>query len=445
LGRNPFKGKNTIARNSQRDPFTGVYHIRLSIYSTPGLVMSHADSFNHAMKAYRNLRLRLIVSMLLVCCFGSTASQASTVQSVKLTDLLEGLSLDVQIRFKIKDIVVEKQSVKYLFDAIGEREASWWEYYTFQKTPLRLTVKNSGDLAKLQQTLTAQHADRLRVILRDDRNVIWKQIPGLRSEQLYSDTLELVISQTPCDEITRIVYESINFIINEEVQKAGVTAKRININEVFDKLLHDKIEPYIDGLDPISKEHSCFRTFQLLKWVKGEDVDRFDSGEFRLHDGLQQALEPTNIALLDLLSNWSQYTLSVRVVGYTDSVVVRRDREFRLENTGIAGWDTVKDPVNVRYSGCINDKLTQRQPVYIGFGENSGQAIEYITDNCKLGAARAYVATAYLRSKLGVDGVQNSYATGGIYPTRDNNEKADATKRKVNIEVTMKAARTEKP
>lgn len=382
---------------------------------------------------------------LTLCCLSPVSTQASpTTRSIRLEDLTDGISLTEQMRLKVKDITVGTESVKYLFNNLEQEEPSLWEYYSFKETTIRLSVGSHEKLAKLQQTLTAQHTDRLRLILKDESRAIWRYVPGLGSEDLFTSIWEIVIVKSPCDELTRIVYTRINSIIKETFQRAGTTDKHINLNEVFDKLLHDEIEPYLASLDPISRDDPCFKTFQLLKWVKGEDVSSFDSGEYRLHEGLQRALEPALAALLEVGSGWSQYTLSVKVVGHTDPVVVITEKNFQIESTGIEGWDRIENPLNLRYSGCTGNRLTGSRPVYLDFVHNSGTPITQVNDNCKLGAARAYVACVYLRNKLGQQGVEYSYATGGIYAPRVKHEiGADSKKRRIDIEFTIKAARAE--
>jgi flagellar motor protein MotB len=351
--------------------------------------------------------------VLILCCFTPLPTQASpTMGSIRLEDLLEGISLTEQMRLSVKDITVGTESVKYLFNNLEQEEPSFLQYYLFKETTIRLSVGSHEKLAQLQQTLNAQHTDRLRLIFKDERRAFWKHIPGLGSEDLYTDIWELVIIKTPCDELTRIVYTSINSTIKEKLQKVGTTDKHINLNEVFDKLLHDEIEPYLASLDPISRDDPCFNTFQLLRWVKGEDVSGFDSGEYRLHEGLQRALEPAVAALLEVGSGWSQYTLSVKVVGHTDPVVVRTEKNFQIESTGIEGWDKIENPLNLRYSGCSDNRLTGSRPVYLDFVKNSGTPVTEVNDNCKLGAARAYVAIAYLRNKLGQQGVEYRLCDG---------------------------------
>jgi hypothetical protein len=135
----------------------------------------------------------------------------------------------------------------------------------------------------------------------------------------------------------------------------------------------------------------------------------------------------------------------VKVVGHTDPVVVRTEKNFQIESTGIEGWDKIENPLNLRYSGCTDNRLTGSRPVYLDFVKNSGTPVTEVNDNCKLGAARAYVAIAYLRNKLGQQGVEYSYATGGVYAPTDKNEiRADSKKRRIDIEFTIKAARAEK-
>jgi len=383
----------------------------------------------------------LLIAVLLVLFGGIPAVRGTPAEkSIQLQELLKGFSFTEQIRFKVEDIVVGTKSVKDLFDDLDHRQPTRLEYYTFKETTRQLRVSSNEKLAQLQQTLIAEGTDRLRVTLKDDWQTFWKHIPGLSSESLYVSSFEIQIVRTPCDEVTRIIYSSIDSIIRKKIEKAGTTDTNINLNEVFDKLLNDTLEPYLATLAPVAQADPCFKTFRLLKWIKGDDVTGFDSGEYRLHDGLQLELEPTIVALLQIHSNWSKYQLRVKVVGHTDRQVVITQKDFNLANSGIAVWDNLENPLNLRYSGCSGDRLTGRQPVYLDFVQNSGTPIKEITDNCKLGAARAYVATAYLRYKLGLPGVEYDYATGGVYSSSKYTSESDALKRRIDIEFTIRAA-----
>jgi hypothetical protein len=346
------------------------------------------------------------------------------------------------MRLKVKDIVIGKESVKQLFKDIEQKEPSWIEYYSGKTNTLTLIIKDSASLEELRVILAAQGVDGLKVILQDDRDTFLRTIfPGR-----FNSAIDIPIIMTPCEEMTRIIYTRINSIVKEQVQKEGETDKRINLDQVFDMLLHDEIEPYIANLDVTKKDDPCINTFQLLKWLRGEQAPGFDLGEYNINEGLRGLLQPVTDALVDIQSSGALYNLDVKIVGYTDPVPVRTDKiDLQLNKTGVDDWSKIEKPLDISYSGCSNDNLDGKNPVYIDFTNSGREHIKQkISNNCELGAVRAYVAMIYLMNKLGQKGVEYKYATGGIYPGYDNNKIKDSRKRKVSIELIIKTAKGNK-
>lgn len=377
----------------------------------------------------------------LSCC--SSPITKPVTKPVRLDDFKEGVSFNERIRLKVKDIVVGEKSVKDLFRNIDQKEPSQWEYYSGKESKISLIIKSPKHIEELRVILAAQHTDRLKVILQDDQATILRRIfPGR-----FNNIIEIPIEQTPCDEITRIIYVNINSIIKEQIEKVGETDKHVDLDQVFDMLLHDKIEPYIAQLDEVKKEDTCFKTFQLLKWLKGDDIPGFDLGEYEFNEGLRGLLQPAIDALGDIRSGSARYSLNVKIVGYTDPVPVKiNSKDLRADRTGIDDWSKIETPLDVKYKGCSNDKLDGKSPIYINLKASDGKQIKQkINNNCELGAVRAYVAMIYLVTKLGQDGIEYGYATGGIFPSSgDNDKKEDPKKRKVNIEFILKTARRDK-
>lgn len=383
----------------------------------------------------------LLLSSLSGCSSHNSSPGAETVPVEKF-GVRRGVILNEQMRLEVKDILAGNKSVKALFEDLEYKEPSLREYYSLKKRDINLLISNPEHLEKLRQTIAEQKTDRLKVILEDDRKTFWRGWSLWSSEDRYRKVIEIPVATTTCDKVTRIIYERINSIIKDKIQKAGETEQHINLGEVFNLLLRDEIEPYIDNLKSVEKNDPCFETFQLLKWLRGEDVPGFDFEKYRINEHLQGLLEPVVGALKDIQSNSTQYHLVVKTVGYTDNVPVEAIR-LQKEETGIGydGWSAIQNPLDVRYDGCTDNRLNNSAAGYIGYNSGVGRKIGHnIINNCELGAVRAYVATVYLMNKLGRDGAEYSYATGGV----SNDEKDDAKKRKINIELTIKAAHAEK-
>jgi hypothetical protein len=389
-----------------------------------------------------------LTAVLLASLFGYWLYTSSpTIKYARLEEFADGVSFTEQMRLRVKDIRIGEASVMDLFRNPEQREPTWWEYYTLKKREITLALIRRADVEELRRRLAERHADRLRVILHDDRDTIWKSIWGLTSEDRYNKIVDIVLAM-PCEEITRIVYqsikESINSKIKQRIEEERETDKRIDLNEVFELLLRDQIEPYIASLDATKKDDPCFKTFQLLKWLRGEEASGFEFAQYQINEGLRGLLDQVADALIEGKTGWALHKLTVKVIGYTDPVPVTKDGiALQRDKTGIDDWSKVENPLDVHYSACVGDRQAGGDPIYIALGRPLGKRIrDKIRSNCELGAVRAYVGSVYLMNKLGRTGIEYSYATGGIY--LNPGDTADLKKRRINIELTVKAAKAGK-
>lgn len=376
--------------------------------------------------------------------------EGQTVAPVRLEQFVSGVDLKTRERLDVTDIVVAGKSVKHLFQHIPPKKLSAREYYRNTRHTIQVLIKGPQELQELKIALATVPESRI-VVLLEDRHKTWLRyvLPNSRFERKASIAYEV----TPCDAITRIVVEKVDLLVRQEAQKSGQTDKRISLNEVFDKLLRGEIEKYMRSLDPIRAGDVCFKTFEMLHWLNGEDASGFDFGDYGLNSGLRGLLIPAVTGLLSVKSQWSQSRLNVRVVGRTDSVpfgdLVNQDRrELRRDRTGIQDWTKIGSPLHIRYAGCTTDRMDSAQPVYstLDVGDRSVPWLElregeHIENNCGLGAARSYVAMVFLINSLGLDSVDYSYSTGGVARPRPTAAVPDARERKVDIEFVLKAAR----
>ncbi|HEX8141310.1 MAG TPA: hypothetical protein VF553_01865 [Pyrinomonadaceae bacterium] len=388
---------------------------------------------------------KLVLALALTTLLGSCSREPSPVRiNIRLEEFNSGVSFEEQMRLKVKNIFVGEISVKRLFKDTDDKSPPWTERYGSIKTSRKnIVIKNEDSLEELRQTLAAQDTDHLTVILEGDQDTIWRSLWGSYYDQWNQKTLEIYITRTPCDVINRIIYNKINSIVKEQAQEQGETDKHIDLDQLFTLLLRDEIEPYLAQLDKVKKEDPCFNTFQLYKSLTGEEIRGFGSGKYRLGEGLKGLLDPAIDALVDTSTNWTRYSLSVRVVGYTDLVQVRTEKiELRREETGIDDWSKIEKPLDVHYLGCSNDHLDGKNFAFIRLSSSEGKSIEQkISNNCELGAVRAYVTAVYILNKLGRDNVEYVYATGG--PDFSSNKREDQNKRKINVEFIIRAARTD--
>jgi hypothetical protein len=371
-------------------------------------------------------------------------SFGQTARVVRLGDFVKGVSVSAQTRFKVGDVTVGETSVKSLFEVFLPGDPSMWDYYTGKRGNVTLRIKSQAHLAQLNQIIVEQRSSGLAILLRDDRDVFLKRVWGLRDGSRFRRIVELRVILPPlsCDAITRIVYQTIKARITDQLQ--GETDTRIDLDVVFDKLMGGQIDLFMASLQHVTPRDRCFRTLQLLKWLKGDEVAGFEFGEYGLNEGLQALVDPVIDALNDSRKRWERYHLNVRIVGYTDPILVKKKEiDIRLDKTGVGNWDIVGNRLNVWYSGCDGEALSGRVPQYVDFGNNRGRRIDgKISNNCELGAVRAYVAMVYFMNRLGRKDIEYSYAAGGVYAGRNAvNDKDGSRHRRMDIELTIKAAK----
>jgi hypothetical protein len=371
----------------------------------------------------------------------SAAPRTKTLHA-RIDDLIQGWSFETRAGLQVVNVRVRNRNVVDLFEPISSSDPSFLQYYFAQNHVIRLQLARRSSPEILRAILIAENTDRISISLRDFHLMFWQSI---LPEDHFNTVVDIIV-ETPCDEITRVIYELVESRVRERVV-GGQTEKHIQLDQLFEMLLKDKIEPYVKSLEPIKQSDPCFKTFRLLKWLRGEDVSGFDFGEYRIHEGLRNLLQPALTGLIEGRQAWTRNTLEVNIVGFTDPVAVAHPIPLSLDATGVSNWGQVAHPLEVRYGGCIGDTLTAATPVYFELDRNGGLEVgPEVTNNCKLGAARSYITTAYVVGILGRDGIRYRYATGGIHGAVAGRENIgeDPTKRKVDIEFVVRRAKEER-
>jgi hypothetical protein len=345
------------------------------------------------------------------------------------------------MRFTLQKVEVAGDDVTQLFHSRNDEEPSLSTGKYFVETNIHILVNGQEELDKLQVAIEDRQATELKITLYDERYYLWKWMPWCGSEELHKQEFYVRI-ETKCEEITNIFYKEIISAIREQVQntEAG-TNKPVNINEVFDTLVKDKLDDYMKSLGQVRRDARCQTTFELLRWLKGDEASGFGLGKYKITEDLKGLMETTIHAVRATNTDWSHLKLNVEVVGSTDPSEVKKKIPLSTYETGVE-WGDVKRPPDVRYKACVKNDLVGKAPVPIGFEAEEGRSIAgQITNNCELGAVRAYVATAYFVSQFGLSNAVYSYATRGVYSRPPgNNKKFDAKKRKIDIELLVKAA-----
>lgn len=375
------------------------------------------------------MKVRLGIALLFITAIGFA-------ETMPPAALLKGVALHKRKRLQVRDIVAGNVSVRQLFQPVPETPPSAIEYYvTTASDTVTIRVIGREQLQNLLETMAIQHTSTFKVILRDDRKTFLRHKWPF-DDSYFNAVREWTIEETPCEQITHIAYRKIRDSVREQFRE-GSTSRHVSLNAVFDLLLHDDIDKFLQSLGPMRSTPPCLKTYQLYQWLKGEDVAGFAFGRYELTDGIRSSLRPVANALLDTRRDWQRYRLRIRVVGYADASKVETKKELRANATGV----NLRDPLDIRYLGCSGDTLTSKTPSYVSGTVNGIPIGQQVINNCQLGAVRAYVAVAYFEEVLGHENVDYEYATGGVHPLAT---KRDAAHRKLDIDLDLRAASGER-
>jgi hypothetical protein len=378
-----------------------------------------------------------LIWFLALSCFSFRCLAQCPKEPVPLEAFTGAVYIETQSRFEVASITVGKTRVDYLFN-LNTPQAAWWKGGYFALQPRKLMVKSGADWETLREKVKAEGADELKVNLKDDHLSIWSWIPGLRD--IYSQDCRIAL--TSCEQRTQLIYTKLSQRTQEQLQIKGEATADLKVDDVYYKLLNDTLKDYMKDL-PVPVDGPCVNEIKLKEFLDGRGTEGFSSRGYQLYQGLEGFLDTMAVVMRDAAKNWSPYHLDVKIIGYTDHDRVGRKIDLLTTETGIDESVWRSTPLEVYYDGCQNDLI--KQPHYVEYSSNAqANPIKDIENNCQLGAVRAYVATAYLRSKLGTDNVSYSYATGGI--ARASTGRAGPVNpddRRIEVEFTMKGARTD--
>lgn len=406
-----------------------------------------------ALKIFAGPRTTLLIISLLIILFSSFYCLAYTekTEAVPLDRFYSGVFPKAYRRYRVKDIRIVDASVRHLFKEIPRTKPALRPGGYLWPEEIPLVINGGKEMDELRQVLIAHEGKPLEVVLEDAWNP-WNSEPPYQ----YTIAIPVTFETTPCEKATRLIYQktiatSIKKENEQSVIKQGQTNRRLDMNEVFDKLANDhEIETYMKELDPV-KDSPCVETFRLFKSQTKDKTTGFVSGEYTLYPRIQAGLKLI-VKAMAIAPDWLKSDLSVKVTGFTDEVEVRKntDKKLAISQTGISAdrWNAIDNRFEVYYDGCQGNKLNEKDRfVFLSFITNGSvhQVGSPIRNNCELGAVRAYVAMVYITSELGRISPDDSYATGGIFSGKDaSTKKDDPEKRRVHVEFTIRAAKVER-
>jgi hypothetical protein len=365
--------------------------------------------------------------------------------SVKLKELVAGVRIPRRVGSRITAMRIGQVAVEKLFVFPAERAPSAATYYLRRSDDILVKVRDEAALQELRAIALVRESMPLEVVLRDDTKSAVRSFyercqslfPALRLERVVRIPLELELVST-CDRVTRIFYHGVDSILSSEVRRAGQTQVMVSLDAVFTLLLKERIEPFLASLDPVTRADPCFGTFGLLKWLRHEEVERFEWGGYSLLAGLKGILFGVAESLMGMQRQHQLNRIEIDLVGYADPTAVKAI-PLRAADTGVDDLSAGRYALRVHYGGCSGDKLTGNAPRLVEFLATGGlPAIgDAIKSNCELGAVRAYVAAAYLKGRLGNRQVSYRYGTGGVLRA----DVDDARKRKVDVRIRVMGAK----
>lgn len=367
-----------------------------------------------------------LISLIALCGVSSQCKAQCPEEPVALEDFTGSVSVKPQLRFEITSIKAGNAPVDHLFSDLNQVKTNWWKGGFFRRVDRPLVLKSPAARDELHDTLIREKANILKVTLEDHHLASWRGVPGFRSG-IYEYECDIKVSLPDCEQRTQLIYDKV-LKFTQELRMKRETTDHLELGEAFNKLLIDNLEDYMKDL-PLPKYGPCVNEIELKKYVSGDGTAGFRTREYLLDDGQKSFLDVMALIMQDEAKYWSQYHLDVKIVGYADSDVVSKPINL-LTGEGLD---------EVYYDGCDGDQLKGKARYLDFFSHGQGKLIKNSVDNnCKLGAVRAYVATAYLIKKLGTDYISYSYATGG---SRGKAGQVNDADRRIDTEFIMKGAR----
>jgi outer membrane protein OmpA-like peptidoglycan-associated protein len=395
-----------------------------------------------------NRLFRTFCLVALAAAHPRTAAAQEKLPPVDLDAFRAGVRIPTLARYEVRDITVGRRSVRGLFRATRARRP--YPADPGRQEAVVLAVSRDGNLAALQNAMRAERDSVVRVHLDDPASDIWRQgyraiIRRLPGSKPFAYEVEVAVraAPAPCALVTRIIYRRINEIVRQQLESSGLTRARVSMGDVFVKLLDDQLDAFMGTLDPANRSTECVRTFELLKWIRGDSVTAFGFGEYTLQPRLLGVLDTMVAALLAGERTWQAHRVEIDAVGFTDSVEVQTGGfDFSFGDSGLPARALEGRGPEIYFGGCTGDVLDAANPAYVPLNSASVSRVgRRIDNNCELSAVRGYLVTRYLATALASRGVRFRYAAGGestVSATTDRN-------RRVDVVITVRAGSEDRP
>jgi hypothetical protein len=261
-----------------------------------------------------------------------------------------------------------------------------------------------------------ENYDTLKLYFIDDN--FYHKIPFTGHSDIRFMNLIIHSKETPCDSITNIFYEYITKKIEEKY--SAHTKNKIELVYLFDKMLQDSINDYIESL-PKGRE-DCEKNFFILNYLRNEEKYGFDDAEYYLKEDLKVFLDSIAAIINKVISkrNWDKRNFVINCIGYADERKLMKEKNI----------DKSKLEENLEVPIGKISKAYLENPQY---GE-----LEKIKNNDDLSVVRGYAAARYLEGQLKKiapdDTFEFDYQGGGETTKEDSHAK----NRKVELSIGIK-------
>lgn len=245
--------------------------------------------------------------------------------------------------------------------------------------------KNDNDFyIKLLQRekFRLRNNDVIQVLFTDNRKLVWEWSGLMR--------VDLVIKKeiTPCDSIFNIVYQDVSGKIDDIL-----TNDKVDIKELFDYTLKDKIKNYISKLSKADsiKFSECQKNYFILDLINSNENFGFAENRYLLTPKLKDYLNTLaeGIAFEIRQHNWQQSKFIIKCIGYADKNKYTGDKTINYKDLEI-------DSINAN----IVDTKCGLNGNFANLDNKTLPKLNYVGDNCDLSILRSYVTVEYLKTKL---------------------------------------------
>ncbi len=194
----------------------------------------------------------------------------------------------------------------------------------------------------------------------------------------------------PCDSIKQIIYSN----VSEKIEK--LAKDNVELVDLFDKVLEDRICEYLKSLSPVQKEElrGCRKTFKLLDWIENSKEYGFPTKEYKLTSGIKDFLNII-IQVVSEKNNseqWQYRKFVISIVGYADERTFGNSKKISRNRYGF--------DLNKEYAPLVAKNCSDKKFVTLNESHLFVKTLETIKNNCELSWMRAFATALFLEQEF---------------------------------------------